>query len=143
MLVSFSGVGYYRTVSKLKKKRKRKCTESVMQVQSCCFVYLKDIFLFSLPSASALLSENKTTTTMTPTVSLDLVLFRPKTSETRVRVQALWGALAAGQQKEGELATTSLGFDFTSNSRLAPRRLSCQISSNQRKAETSTNVNKY
>ena len=35
-------------------------------------------FLFSLPSASALLSENKTTTTMTPTVSLDLVLFRPK-----------------------------------------------------------------
>ena len=93
--------------------------------------------------ASALLSVNKTTTTMTPTVSLDLVLFRPKTSETRVRVQALWGALAAGQQKEGELATTSLGFDFTSNSRLAPRRLSCQISSNQRKAETSTNVNKY
>ena len=100
-------------------------------------------FLFSLPSASALLSENKTTTTMTPTVSLDLVLFRPKASETRVRVQALWGALAAGQEKEGELATTSLGFEFTSNSRLAPRRLSCQLSSNQRKAETSTNVNKY
>ena len=80
---------------------------------------------------------------MTPTVSLDLVLFRPKASETRVRVQALWGALAAGQEKEGELATTSLEFEFTSNSRLAPRRLSCQISFNQRETEKSTNVNKH
>ena len=26
--------------------------------------------------------------------------------------QALWGALAAGQEKEGELATTSLEFEY-------------------------------
>ena len=31
----------------------------------------------------------------------------------------------------------------TYNSPVAPRRLSCQISTNQRKAETSANVNKH
>ena len=31
----------------------------------------------------------------------------------------------------------------TSNSPVAPRRLSCQISTNQREAETSANVNKH
>ena len=103
-------------------------------------------FSFSLPSASTLLEENKTTTTMTPAVSLDLVLFRPKASETRyfdsLRASSP-GAPAAGREKEGELATTSLEFEFTSNCRFAPRRLSCQFSSNQREAETSTNVNKH
>ena len=42
--------------------------------------------------------------------------------------QALRGALAAGRQKEEEVA---------------PRRLSCQISANQRGAETCANVNKH
>ena len=56
--------------------------------------------------------------------------------------QALWGALAAGWEKEGELTTTSLEFHSTSNSPVAPPRLSCQISANQHEAETSTNVKK-
>ena len=54
--------------------------------------------------------------------------------------QALRGPLAAGQEKEGELATTSLNLNSTSNSLVAPSRLSCQNSANQREAETSTNV---
>ena len=54
--------------------------------------------------------------------------------------QALRGALAAGREKEGELATTSLNLNSTSNSPVAPSRLSCQISANQREAETSANV---
>ena len=34
-------------------KREKKCTTSVMHVQSCCFAYKTDCFLtFSLPSAS-------------------------------------------------------------------------------------------
>ena len=50
----------------------------------------------------------------------------------------------AGQVKEGELATTSLECEFTtSNSPVAQRRLSRQISDNQREAETSANVNKH
>ena len=58
--------------------------------------------------------------------------------------QALRGALAAWWEKEGEFATTSLEFEFpTSNAPVAPCRLSCQISANQREAETSANVNKY
>ena len=36
-----------------------------------------------------------------------------------------------------------LEFESTSNSPVAPRRLSCQISANQREAETSANVNKH
>ena len=47
--------------------------------------------------------------------------------------QALCGALAAGQEKEGELATTSLwNLNSTPSCPVAPRRLSCQISANQR-----------
>ena len=57
--------------------------------------------------------------------------------------QALRGALLAGLKKEGDLATMSLEFEFHSNSPVAPRRLSCQISANQCKVETSANVNKY
>ena len=55
--------------------------------------------------------------------------------------QALPGALATQLEKEGELATTSLEFEFhlQSPSGLRPRH---QISTNQRKAETSENVNK-
>ena len=54
--------------------------------------------------------------------------------------QALWGTLAAGWEKEGALTTTSLEFHSTSNSPVAPPRLSCQISANQHEAETSVNV---
>jgi len=58
--------------------------------------------------------------------------------------QALWGALAAGREKEGELATTALwSLNSTPNSPVAPRQLSCQISANQGEAETSANVNKH
>ena len=48
--------------------------------------------------------------------------------------QALPGALATGLEKEGELATTSLEFEFhlQSPSGLDPRH---QISTNQREAE--------
>ena len=51
--------------------------------------------------------------------------------------QALRGALAAGQEKEGELATTSLEFEFRVQFPVAPLRLSCQISANQHEAEKS------
>ena len=57
--------------------------------------------------------------------------------------QALRGALTAGREKEGELATTSpLEFEFLLQFPVAPRRLSCQISANQREAETSASANK-
>ena len=42
--------------------------------------------------------------------------------------------------KEGELAITFLNLNSTSNSPFAPSRLSCQISANQREAESSANV---
>ena len=48
--------------------------------------------------------------------------------------QALRGAVAAGREKE-ELATTSLDLNSASNSHVAPRRLSCQISANQRECK--------
>ena len=57
--------------------------------------------------------------------------------------QALRGALAAGREKEGELATMSLNLNSISNSPVARRRLSCQISAKQQEAETSANVNKH
>ena len=47
--------------------------------------------------------------------------------------QALRGTLAAGREKKGELATTFPNLNSTSNSPVAPRRLSCQINANQRK----------
>ena len=55
--------------------------------------------------------------------------------------QALPGALVTGLEKEGELATTSLEFEFhlQSPSGLDPH---CQISTNQHEAETRENVNK-
>ena len=53
--------------------------------------------------------------------------------------QAVRGSLAAGREKEGELANVN----STSDSPVAPRRLSCQISANQREARTSANVNKH
>ena len=56
--------------------------------------------------------------------------------------QALRGALAAGRENEGDLVTTSLEFEFHLQSPMAPRRLSCLMSGNQREAETSTNLNK-
>ena len=51
--------------------------------------------------------------------------------------QALRGALAAGLEKKGELATTSLEFEFRFQFPVAPLRLSCQISANQHEAEKS------
>ena len=56
--------------------------------------------------------------------------------------QALWGALAAGWEKEGELTTTSLEFHSTFNSPVALPRLSCQISANQHEGETRVNAKK-
>ena len=56
--------------------------------------------------------------------------------------QALWGALA----KEGDLTALQLclwDLSSTSNSPVAPRRLSRQISANQREAEMSASVNKH
>ena len=59
--------------------------------------------------------------------------------------QALRGFLATGQEKEGELKTMWClwNLNSTSNSTVAPCQLSCQISDNQRKAETNTNLNKH
>ena len=57
--------------------------------------------------------------------------------------QALWGALVAGREKDGELVTTALEFEFLLQFPVAPRRLNCQISTNQWKAETRVNVNKH
>ena len=60
--------------------------------------------------------------------------------------QALWGALAKGQEKEGDLTALQLclwDLNSTSNSLVAPRRLSRQISANQREAEMSASVNKH
>ena len=50
----------------------------------------------------------------------------------------------AGQEKQGELLQLLLwNLNSTSNSPVAPRQLSCQISANQRKAEMSGSVNKH
>ena len=60
--------------------------------------------------------------------------------------QALWGALAKGQEKEGDLTVLQLclwDLNSNSNSPVAPHRLSRQISANQREAETSASVNKH
>ena len=55
--------------------------------------------------------------------------------------QALWGALAVGRKRKEELPTTNLEFEFHIQfSCGSPRRLSCQISANQRKAEKRSNV---
>ena len=51
------------------------------------------------------------------------------------------GRSSGGREKERELATTSLEFEFQFP--WAPRRLSCQIAANQGEAETSANVNKH
>ena len=53
--------------------------------------------------------------------------------------QALRDALAAERENEGELATTSLEFQVPCGS----ARLCCQISANQREAETSANESKH
>ena len=55
--------------------------------------------------------------------------------------EALW---RRGRKRKETVATTSLlwRLDSTSNSPVAPRRLSCQISANQREEETSANETK-
>ena len=74
---------------------------------------------------------------------------RPQVGEvTRLGVaceQALRGSLAAGREKEEELIQLLRlwNLNSTSNSPVALRRLSCQISANQREAETSANANKH
>ena len=50
------------------------------------------------------------------------------------------GALAAGLEKEGELETAPMEFEFQFP--CGSSRLSCQIFADQREAETSANVNK-
>ena len=60
--------------------------------------------------------------------------------------QALRGALAVwlwGGKRNENLQLRLWNLNSTSNSPVAPRRLSCQISANQREAETSANVNKH
>ena len=74
--------------------------------------------------------------------SEEVSLFGYKPSCSLACEQAVRGTLAAGREKEGELATTSLELNSTSSSPVAPHGLSCQISANQREAETSANVNK-
>ena len=77
-----------------------------------------------------------------------LMTFKKKTVEGSMNSalaceQTSRGALAAGREKEGELATTSLELNSTSNFPVACLRLNCQISANQREAATNTNVNKH
>ena len=68
---------------------------------------------------------------------MEILSFRLKSPQRLACEQALRGALAAGQEKEGELATTSLEFEFRFQFPVAPLRLSCQISANQHEAEKS------
>ena len=53
----------------------------------------------------------------------------------------LWGTLVAGWEKERELETTSLEFEF--HLQFPYGSPSIQISTNQCKAETRANVNKH
>ena len=48
----------------------------------------------------------------------------------------------SGKRKES-LQLHLWNFDSSSNTPVAPRRLSCQIATNQRKGETSANINKH
>ena len=57
--------------------------------------------------------------------------------------QALRGALAAGREKEGELATTSLEFEFHLQFPCGSPSTELLDSANQREAETRANVNKH
>ena len=60
-----------------------------------------------------------------------------------VSEQAVRGALAAGREKEGELATTSLEFEFHLQFPCDSPSTELSDSANQREAETSANVNKH
>ena len=57
--------------------------------------------------------------------------------------QAVRGALATGREKEGELATTSLEFEFHLQFPCSSPSTELSDSANQRDAETSANVNKH
>ena len=57
--------------------------------------------------------------------------------------QALWDALVAGWEKEGELELRLWNLNSASNFPVAPQWLSCQISTNQHKVGTSMNVNRH
>ena len=65
------------------------------------------------------------------------------TPKNLAREQAIPWLPVNWQEKEGELATVSLEFEFHLHSPVAPRWLSCQISANQCKAETSLKVKKH
>ena len=60
-----------------------------------------------------------------------------------VSEQAVRGALATGREKEGELATTSLEFEFHLQFPCSSPSTELSDSANQRDAETSANVNKH
>ena len=57
--------------------------------------------------------------------------------------QVLPGALAAGRERKENFQLRLWNLNSISNSPVARRRLSCQISANQPEAETSANVNKH
>ena len=61
--------------------------------------------------------------------------------ETEVRSGSSLGASSPGRSG-GEAGKGRRACNYVSNSPVAPRRLSCQISANQHEAETSANVNK-
>ena len=76
-----------------------------------------------------------------PTGSSDLInFFDPQLLACE---QALRVALAVGGKMKESLQLCLRNLNSTSNSPVAPLRLSCQISANQREAEMSTNVNKH
>ena len=63
---------------------------------------------------------------------------------TNLRKEAPRCTLAAGREKEGvSLQQRLWNLNSASNSPVAPRRLNCQISANQREAETRANVHKH
>ena len=64
----------------------------------------------------------------------------PETFRARRQIQALWRL--GGKRKES-LQLRLWNLNSTSNSPVAPCRLSCQISPSQRDAKTSANVNKH
>ena len=63
----------------------------------------------------------------------------------RVSLQPLQGPLAAGREynRKESLQLYLWNFNSTSNSLVAPHRLSSQISTKQHKAETSVNTNNH
>ena len=68
------------------------------------------------------------------------ILFPKNRVISRKLSRALW---RQGAKRKESLQLRLWNLNSTSNSPVAPRRLSCQIFPNQREAETSANVNKH